>query len=84
VAPPQVSSVAMARGRGCDGKPLSGLHPRAEPHVIALTITRGRIVDLEEKLEKPTIADLGGIEDNLDGFGVGSMIAVGRVRNVTA
>jgi hypothetical protein len=41
-------------------------------------------VDLEEKLEKPTVADLGGIEDNLDGFGVGSMVAVGRVRNVTS
>jgi hypothetical protein len=47
------------------------------------TVTRGRVVNLEEKLEKPTVAELGGIEDNLDGFGVTSMIAVGRIRNVS-
>jgi hypothetical protein len=41
-------------------------------------------VDLEEKLEKLAVADLAGIEDDLNGFGVGSMIAVGRIRNVAA
>ena len=33
---------------------------------------------------EPAVADLGGIKDDLTGVCVGSMIAVGRVRNVTA
>jgi hypothetical protein len=56
----------------------------AEPHIIALAIARCRVVDLEEKLEKLAVADLAGIEDDLNGFGVGSMIAVGRIHNVAA
>src|SRR4029077_4028622 len=56
----------------------------ARSRVITLTITCGRVVNLEEKLEKPAVADLGGFKDDLDCFGVGSMIAVGRIRNVTA
>ena len=37
------------------------------------------IVDLEEQLENLPIADAGGVEDDLDGFGVSGMIAIGRV-----
>src|SRR5689334_23380450 len=40
----------------------------AEPHIIPLTISRGRVMDLEEELEQPPIADFGGIKNDLDSF----------------
>ena len=52
--------------------------------VVALPVQRGRIVNLEEELKQLAIADLAWIEDNLDGFRVRSVVAIGGVRNITA
>src|ERR1051325_178620 len=48
----------------------------AATHVVALTIAGRRVVDLEEELQNLPVVDLVGIEDELDGFGVGSVIAI--------
>src|SRR5215470_11400818 len=61
-----------------DGRPVAG------PHVVALPVERGRVVDLEEELEQVPIGDLLRVEDDLDGLGVGAMVAVGGVRHVAA
>jgi hypothetical protein len=42
----------------------------AHAHVVALTVQRRRIVDLEEELEQVSIRGLLGVEDNLDRLGV--------------
>ena len=42
------------------------------------------IVDLEEELEQVAVGDLLGVEDDLDGLGVGAVVAVGRVGDVAA
>src|SRR6478672_4659433 len=55
----------------------------AEPHIMPLTIFRGRVVDLEEELEQPPIANFGGIKNDLDSFSVSSVITVGSVRDVS-
>src|SRR3990167_2238979 len=52
--------------------------------VVALAIARGRIVDLEEKFEDPAVADLIGIEIDLDRLGVRAVVAIGRVRHIAA
>src|SRR3546814_12936216 len=52
--------------------------------VVALAVLRGGIVDLEEELQDPPVADLLGIEDDLDALGMGAVVAVGRVRHVAA
>ena len=54
------------------------------PTIVALAVERGRIVDLEEEFQQLAIADLGGIEDDLDRLGVGAVIAIGGVRHVAA
>src|SRR3954452_8492743 len=54
------------------------------PDIITLAVERGRIVDLEEELQQPAIADLSGIEDDFDRFGVTAMVAVGSVRDFAA
>ena len=41
-------------------------------------------MNLKEKLEQLSIADLLWIEDDLDRFGVCSMIAIGRIGNVAS
>jgi hypothetical protein len=41
-------------------------------------------VDLEEELEDLAIADAGRVKDDLDGFGVPAMIAIGGVGGGTA
>src|SRR4029079_18212053 len=51
----------------------------ARPDVVALTVTRGRIVDLKEELENLPKADTCRIEQNLDGFGMRSVIAIGGI-----
>src|SRR5918996_553729 len=56
----------------------------AASDVVALTVQRGRIADLEEKLQKPPKSDGLGIKDDLDRLGMRSVIAVGRVRYVAA
>src|SRR5215475_457703 len=61
-----------------DGRPVAG------PEVVALPVERGGVVDLEEELEQVPVGDLLRIEDDLDGLGVGAMVAVGGVRHVAA
>jgi hypothetical protein len=41
-------------------------------------------VDLEEQLEQVAIVDLRRVEDDLDGLGMGAVVAVGGVGDVTA
>src|ERR671912_98689 len=52
--------------------------------IVALTIQRGRIVDLEEELQKVAIAGTCRVELDLDGLGVRSMVAIRRVRHIPA
>jgi hypothetical protein len=59
----------------------TGKELQEPPH--SLTIFRGGVVDLKEELEQPPIADFGGIKNDLDGFGVSSVIAVGSVRDIS-
>src|SRR5664279_3728614 len=51
----------------------------AGPDVVALAIARAGVVNLKEEFENLPIVDTGGIKDDLDGFGVGIMIAIGRM-----
>jgi hypothetical protein len=41
-------------------------------------------MDLEEELQQLTKAEPFRVEDDLDGFGVGSVMAIRRIRNITA
>src|ERR671915_614103 len=52
--------------------------------IVALAIQRGRVVNLEENLQKVAIADALRVELDLDGLGVRSMVAIGRVRHIAA
>src|ERR1700757_3127486 len=61
-----------------DGRAVAGAH------VVALAIARRGIVDLEEELQQLTKAEPFRIEDDLDGFGVGSVMAIRSIRNITA
>src|SRR5205807_5042560 len=56
----------------------------AGPDVVALTVSGGRIVNLEEELQQLSIADFLRIENDLDRLGVGPVIAIGRVGHVAA
>ena len=56
----------------------------AHAHIVALTILRRRVVDLEEKLEDLAIADLVRIEHDLDRFRVRAMVAVSRIGYIAA
>src|SRR5262245_58067017 len=58
--------------------------PVGATDVIALPIPCGRIVDLEEVFQDPSVTDLLGIEGDLDAFGMGAVVAIGRIRNVAA
>jgi hypothetical protein len=42
------------------------------------------IVNLEEKLQKPPVTDHLRIKDNLNRFGMISVVSIGRVRHVAA
>ena len=70
---------ASAR-RWCRRSPSDSLRRRSLPWRFA----RGRIVDLEEELQQRAVADLRGIEDDLDRLGMGAVVAIGRVRHVAA
>ena len=52
--------------------------------IVALTIQRGGIVNLEEELQKVAIADKCRGELDLDGLGVRSMVTIGCVRYIAA
>ena len=56
----------------------------ARAHVVALAVRGAGIVDLEEELQQLAVAHLRGIEDHLDAFGMGAVVAVGGVRHVAA
>src|SRR6266403_852256 len=56
----------------------------ADAHVVALAIARRRVMDLEEELQQLAKAAPFRVEDDLDGFGVGSVMAIRRIRNITA
>ena len=47
--------------------------------VVPLAVARGRIVNLEEELEDLPKADPVGIKNDLDGFCMCSVIAIGRI-----
>src|SRR5918994_4033537 len=63
---------------------IENLRAVRSPDIVALAIQRGRIVNLEEELQKVAIADAFRVELDLDGLGVRSMIAISRVRHITA
>src|SRR5579859_1714139 len=56
----------------------------ARAAIVPLPILGGRIVDLKEELEQVAVAHHLRIEDDLDRFGMGSVIAIGGVRHVAA
>src|ERR1700758_349679 len=56
-----------------DGRAVAGAN------VVTLTIARRRIVDLEKELQELTKAEPFRIEDDFDGFGVGSVVAIRRI-----
>src|SRR5271165_229805 len=56
----------------------------ARPGVVALPVPRARIMNLEEEFENLTVAEFCGVEDDLDRFGMGAVIAVGRIAHLAA
>src|SRR6185312_2619846 len=56
----------------------------ARAAVVALAVRGARIVDLEEELQQPAVADSLRIEDDFDRLGMGAVVAVGRVGHVAA
>src|SRR5882757_6211058 len=58
--------------------------PVARAPVVALTVQRRGIMDLEEEFQQFSVADDFGIEDDLDGFGMVAVVAIGRVRHLAA
>src|SRR5215475_12112316 len=66
---------------------IAGIENRrtiAGSDIIPLAIPGRGIVYLEEELEQLAKCDLRGIEHNFDRFGMRSVIAIRRVRHVTA
>ena len=63
--------------------PVAGMEYRrsiAGTDVVALAIACARIMDLEEELENPPIADARRVKVDFDGFGMPGMITIGGVR----
>src|SRR5574337_221520 len=56
----------------------------AGAEVVALSVARGRVVDLEEKLQQPAVADHRRVENDLDRFGMVAVVAIGGVGYVAA
>jgi hypothetical protein len=52
--------------------------------VVALSVARGRIVDLEEELEDLPIGRSGAVKDDFDRLGVSAVVAIGGVLDLTA
>src|SRR5258705_3518146 len=61
-----------------DGRTIAG------SPVVTLTIQRGRVMNLEEKLQKPPVTDRLRIKDNLNRFGMISVVLISGVRYVAA
>ena len=56
----------------------------ARAGVVALPVARARIVNLEEKFENLTVAEFAGIKNDLDRFGMTTVIAVRRMAHIAA
>src|SRR5438552_1582775 len=56
--------------------------PIARAPVVALPVERRGVMDLKEELEQLPIAQLVGIENNLDGLGVTAVVAVSRIGHI--
>src|ERR1700722_19467065 len=56
----------------------------AGAQIVALTIERGGIVNLEEKFQQRPVAGLCGIKNDLDRFGMAFVIAIGGVLHLSA
>src|SRR3954463_696422 len=63
---------------------IEDCRPIAGADVVALAITRARVVNLEEELEELTVADALRIEYDFDRFGVVAMVVISRVRDAAA
>src|SRR5262249_29628268 len=88
--PARPQTLSIDRGDGFFGVLLllvTGVADRtsvAGPDVVALAITRAWVVNLEEKLQKPPVTERLRIKDNLNRFGMISVVSIGRVRHVAA
>src|SRR6266567_1938732 len=77
-------------GNRIQGNPLLILagvedrRPVAGTDVIALAVSRRRVMNLKEELQQLPITDLARIENDFDRFGMRPMPAVSRIRNVAA
>src|SRR5262249_56188755 len=56
----------------------------ARSDVGALTVQGRRIVNLKEELQQFSVAELRGVEDYFDCFGMGAVVAISCVSHVTA
>src|SRR6185312_5515443 len=74
-----VAGHALLLGAGIENR-------RAITHadIVALAVARRRIVDLEEELEQLPVAQEPRVEDDLDRFGVGAVVAISGVPDVAA
>src|SRR5687768_1459294 len=63
---------------------IENLRTIRHAEIVALAIESGRIVDLEEELQKIAIADVVRVVVDLDGLGMSSVVAIGRVRHIAA
>src|SRR6185312_196987 len=52
--------------------------------VVPLSIPGGRVVDLKKELEQLAVGDFLRIENDLDSFGVGAVVSIRRVGNISA
>src|SRR5690606_26087881 len=67
------SDLLLLRREREDGRAVAG------PDVVALTVQRRRVVDLEEERQDVAVGRLRGIEDDLHRLGVAGMVAVRRM-----
>src|SRR6185312_8354279 len=56
----------------------------ARASIVALAVQSRRIVNLEEKFQQLPVADFRGIENDLDGFGMRAVIAIGGVGHIAS
>src|SRR5580658_1470206 len=66
------------------GRRIENRRAIARAGVVALAVRRRRVMDLEEEFQELPIADLRGIEDDLDAFGMRPVMAIGRVAHIAA
>ena len=59
-----------------DGRPVR------RPNIVALAVAGGGIMDLEKEFQQFAVRQLFGIEDDLDAFCVGAVIAVSGIGDI--